>query len=242
MEEDYFNILREDMLANYRGAQTRMAKVERGFVNPMPFSLLTGEAKEYYTSILCFDLVKFSDLTKTGSDNTNAALLLHTVVPTVMKVLSDLRGIIVVSSGDQITSLFGLESREAGIAAKSALQAALYITNFIEHIADRFIGRMLPNGLRCSIGIDQGPVQIAAVGRKGAHSLVPLGPPVHIAQTLHLLAGDNEIRVGENFYKSLEPGFRERFFEETPVDGWPWVSTETSEPYRAYRFVEQEGD
>jgi len=197
-----------------------------------------GEAKAYYTSILCFDLVNFSDLTRTGEDNPNAALLLNTVVPTVMKVLADFQGITVASRGDELTALFGLEGREATGSAKSALQAALYITNFVEHIADRFIGRMLPEGLRCSIGIDQGPVHIAAVGRTGRQTLAPLGSPVHIARNLHLLAGDNEIWVGENFYRSLDGDFRERFFSEAPAQDWPWVSVETGDAYKAYQFVE----
>jgi len=236
--QDYFDILRDDMLANYRAAQNRMAKVENGRISPLPYNLLIGEAKSYYTSILCFDLVRFSDLTKTGSDNPNAAMLLNTVVPTVLKILSDFNGIPVASKGDEITAVFGLESREASSSARSALQAALYITNFIEHIADRFIGRMLPNGLKCSIGIDQGSIHIAAVGRRSINSLVPLGPPALIAQNLHFLAGDNEIWVGENFFNSLDAEFCERFFVEAPVGKWPWVSVDTGEQYRAYRFVE----
>jgi len=236
--QDYFDILRDDMLANYRATHSRMAKVEDGRVSPLPYNLMVGEAKSYFSSILCFDLVRFSDLTKTGSDNTNAALLLNTVVPTVLKVLSDFNGIAVASKGDEITAVFGLEGPDASSSAKSALQAALYITNFIEHIADRFIGRMLPNGLKCSIGIDQGSIHIAAVGRRSINTLVPLGPPAQIAQDLHFLAGDNEIWVGENFFDSLDPDFRERFFIEAPVGKWPWVSVDTAEQYKAYRFVE----
>ncbi len=236
--QDYFDILRDDMLANYKAAQNRMAKIEEGRISPLPSNLLVGEVNRYYSSILCFDLVKFSDLTRTGSDNPNAALLLNTVVPTVMKVITDFNGIVVKSTGDELTALFGLEGREASTAAKLALQAALYITNFIEHIADRFIGRMLPKGLRCSIGIDQGAIHIASVGRRGMNTLVPLGPPVHIAQNLHFLAGDNEIWVGENFYASLEPEFREKFFVEAPVGKWPWISVDTGEQYMAYRFAE----
>lgn len=238
MKEDYFNILRDDMLTNYRHAQSRMDKLGESGMKPVPQALMVGEGREYYTSILCFDLVKFSDLTRTGEDNPNAAILLHSVVPTVLKVLSDFRGISVVSSGDQISSLFGLESREAAGSSKAALQAALYIVNFIEHIADRFIGRMLPPGLRCSIGIDQGPVHIASVGRRGNNTLVPLGPPVHIAHDLHLCAGDNDIWVGENFYRTLDSDFRERYFAEAEVDNWPWVSVHTGETYKAYSFVE----
>jgi class 3 adenylate cyclase len=238
MQEDYFDILRDDMLDNYRHAQARMAKIIEGGLTPVPQTLMVGEGKEYYTSILCFDLVQFSDLTRTGEDNHNAALLLHTVVPTVLKVLSDFHGITVDSSGDQVTTLFGLESREAAGGAKAALQAALYIVNFIEHIADRFIGRMLPRGLRCSIGIDQGPVHIASVGRRGENALVPLGPPVHIARDLHMRAGDNDIWVGENFYRSLDVEFRERYFMEAKVEDWAWISVHTGETYKAYRFVE----
>jgi class 3 adenylate cyclase len=235
---DYFDILRDDMLANYKAAQNRAAKIREGRLNPLPNNLLVGETNEYYTSILCFDIVKFSDLTRTGSDNPSASLLSNTVMPTVMKVLSDFNGITLTVAGDQSTTLFGLEGEAASGGAKSALQAALFITNFIEHIADRFIGKLLPNGLRCSIGIDQGPVHITMVGRSGTKSLVPLGPPVHIAQNLHFLAGDNEIWVGENFYRSLDPDFVNEYLSEAPVGNWPWISTETGEVYRAFRFVE----
>jgi len=236
--EDYFDILRDDMLANFKAAQSRMARIEEGGVSPLPYNLLVGEVNRFYTSILCFDLVNFSDLTRTGTDNPNAALLLNTVVPTVIRAISDFHGITVASSGDEITALFGLEPQEASIAAKGALQAALHIANFIEHIADKFLGRLLPNGLRCSIGMDQGEIHVACVGRRGINTLVPLGTPVHIAKNLHFLAGDNEIWVGENFYNSLDPDFREAFFVEAPVGNWPWTSIETGEVYRAYRFAE----
>ena len=201
--QDYFEILRDDMTSNYQAAQNRMAKVEEGRLSPIPNNLLVGEVNSYYSSVLWFDLVKFSDITKTGADNRSAALLLNTVIPTVIKIICDFNGTMINTSGDQVIAVFGLEEREAVNGAKSALQAALYATNFIEHIADRFIGRMLPNGLRCSTGIDQGPVHISAVGRRGTNALVVLGPPVHIAENLHFLAGDNEIWVGENVYRSL---------------------------------------
>lgn len=236
--QDYFDILRDDMLTNHQSALRRMVKIEQGLLSPLPRNLLLGEANQYYSTILCFDLVKFSDLTKTGNDNPNAALVLNTVVPTVMKVISDFTGAVVTSSGDEITALFGYERREATSGAKSAMQAALYITNFIDHIADRFIGKMLPSGLRCSIGIDQGQIHIVSVGRRSMNTLVPLGPPVHIAKNLHFLAGDNEIWVGENLVNSLEPDFAERFFTEAPVGDWPWISVETQDKYQAYRFVE----
>ncbi|HDS30642.1 MAG TPA: hypothetical protein ENN67_06325 [Firmicutes bacterium] len=238
MKEDYFDTLRDDMMDNYRHAQQRTAKMAESGMTPVPQTLMVGEGKDYFTSVLCFDLVQFSDLTRTGEDNLNAAILLHTVVPTVLKIVADFRGITVVSSGDQLTALFGLESREAAGGAKAALQAALYIVNFVEHIADRFIGRVLPKGLRCSIGIDQGPVHIASVGRRGDNTLVPLGPPVHIARDLHTRAGDNDIWVGENFYRSLDNDFRENYFAQARVDDWPWISVHTGEIYKAYRFME----
>lgn len=236
--QDYFDILRDDMLTNHRAALKRIAKIDKGLLSPLPRNLLVGEVNQYYSTILCFDLVKFSDLTKTGQDNPNAALLLNTVVPTVMKVIGDFTGTVVASSGDEITALFGIERREATAGAKTSLQAALYITNFIDHIADRFVGKMLPSGLRCSIGIDQGQIHIASVGRNNMNTLVPLGPPMHIAKNLHFLAGDNEIWVGENFLNSLDPDFMERFFTEAPVGDWPWISIETRDKYQAYRFVE----
>jgi len=236
--QDYFDILRDDMLVNYKAAQKRITKIEGGKMSPLPHNLLPGETNKYYTTVLCFDIVKYSVLTRTGTDNLNAALLLNSIVPTVMKVFSDFNGITVTSSGDQLTSLFGLESREASTYAKTALRAALYVTNFIDHIASQFIGQMLPHGLRCSIGIDQGPVHITCVGRPGMKTLVPLGPPVHIAKNLHFLAGDNEIWVGENFINSLDAEFVETYFTDANVKSWPWISMETGEAYRAYRFVE----
>jgi class 3 adenylate cyclase len=237
--QDYFDILRDDMLANYKSTQNRMAKIAEGRLSPLPKNLLLGEASSYYSTVVFFDLVNFSNLTRTGADNPNAALLLNTIIPTILKVISDFNGITVTVLGDQVLALFGFETREASTSVNSALQASLYITNFIEHIADRFIGRMLSNGLKCSIGMDQGPLYIASVGRKGNNSLVPLGPPTHIAETLHFLAGDNEIWVGENCYMSLEEEFREKFFREAPTGpSWPWQSTETGETYKAYRFVD----
>jgi len=237
--EDYFEILRDDMLSNYRNTQNRMAKIHEGRINPIPNNLLVGEVNDYYSSVFYFDLVKFSDLTRTGTDNANAALLLNTIIPGVIKVITDFNGIPITVSGDQVAAIFGLEEREAASAAKASLQAALYITNFIEHIADKFIGRMLPKGLRCSIGIDQGHIHIASVGRRGLNVLIPLGPPTHIAENLHFLAGDNEIWVGENFFLSLEPEFRDKFFVDAPTGGsWPWMNVETGESYGAYRFVE----
>jgi class 3 adenylate cyclase len=237
--QDYFDILRDDMTANYKATQARITKIVDGKLSPLPDNLMVGEANSYYTTVLYFDLVKFSALTRTGSDNLNAALLLNTVIPTVLKVISDFNGITVTILGDQVLALFGLEAREAAGSAKSALQASLYITNFIEHLADKFIGRMLPQGLKCSIGMDQGPVHIASVGRRGNHSLVPIGPPTHIAENLHFLAGDNEIWVGENCYLSLEEEFREKFFQEALTGtNWPWMSTETGESYMAYKFVD----
>ncbi len=128
MEEDYFNILSDDMLESYRTAQKRLARIDQGEMSPLPQNLLVGEAKGYFTSILCFDLVKFSDLTRTGEDNLNASVLLHTVIPTVLKVLSDFRGITVESTGDQLAAIFGLEARDAAGSAKAALQAARYTT------------------------------------------------------------------------------------------------------------------
>lgn len=236
--QDYFDILRDDMLANHRSAHKRMMKIEQGTLNPFPRNLLAGEVNEYYSTILCFDLVRFSELTKTGKDNPNAALLLNTVVPTVMKIITDFTGSLITSSGDEITALFGYEKREASSGAKAGIQAALYMTNFIDHIADRFIGQTLNPGLMCSIGIDQGQIHIASVGRQGMSTLVPLGPPMHIAQNLHFLAGDNEIWVGENVINSLDNDFVDRFFTEASVGAWPWVSVGTQEQYKAYRFIE----
>jgi len=97
---------------------------------------------------------------------------------------------------------------------------------------------MLPERLRCSIGLDQGPVHISTVGRSGTTSLVALGPPVHIAQNLHFLAGDNEILVGDNVHQSLEADFRQKFFIPADVGKWPWMSAESGEQYGAYKFVE----
>ena len=236
--DDYFDILRDDMMANYKAVQSRMAKTELGRTNLLPSNLLAGEVKGYYSNVLMFDLVRFSDITKTGRMNSEAAMLINTVVPTVIKVLNDFNGIVLNTSGDQVMAIFGLEPRDAGTSTRSAIQAALYVANFIEHIADKFIGRMLPSGLLCSIGIDQGPIHVTSVGRRGSAGIVALGPPVHIAQNLHFLAGDNEIWVGENVYRSLEPEFGEKFFIPADVGKWPWTSIESGEQYGAFRFVE----
>jgi hypothetical protein len=141
-------------------------------------------------SLLSFDLRKSSELAVRLGPR-KMYCVLHTYMPTVLKVIERVEGDIVGLRGDGAIACFGLvpvgdgQSRVTQEQGETAIKAACRCGDAIVKTLQKVInpvlrtGGMIQDDLRVGVGIDVGEIVATRIGLRGVQELTAYGTPVN---------------------------------------------------------------
>jgi adenylate cyclase len=85
------------------------------------------------------------------------------------------------------------------------------------------------------IGIDVGENAIVQFGYEQQSPIDILGYSMNITSKIMSITGANQVYIGENVYKSLDPVLQHEFHEILISDDrWKYVNYGTDKPYKVY--------
>jgi adenylate cyclase len=226
------------------GLPSRLEDVVAGRVVPALTNIPIGSARSMRAAVLFFDIRGFTGRSSNPDlqQLKTTLLMLDTVIPMVMQVITDHDGYVEKNIGDGVMGIIGAESNDSQ-AANAALAAAMTIFFVLANIANPFLAGLGIPPVSARIGIDLGPLLLARIGLPAGRSeqarsfLTAVGPAANLACKLQQnLASTDEIVVGDLVRNATTSQFVWEFTDITPAGGWPWTYVHDGSVYRAWRF------
>lgn len=188
-----------------------------------------GNARKTRGVILFADIKNSTRLAVKYADAPEKMLFtLNLVVPTLMDVAHYYRGEFEKNTGDGILAYFGVGTITDEDAVAQGLYAAI---DMMEAMRDPVNPELQANGLdpvQITVGADLGDFLVAHIGLQRRESpFVAVGPVANRAAKIQASAIRNEIRVGEDFYKSLWNESRKLFRLVVIPGPWPFQVRKT---------------
>lgn len=193
-----------------------------------------GSAKKMTTSVLFFDIAKFTTTTS-HLPQEYTLYLLNLIIPTVMRIVRHCGGTVEKNTGDGIMAIFGTETLDKTTIAREAIEAALLIKHFmIKDIQDHFSSLGLPD-LNFRIGIDMGELLIARIGYNNNTFLTAVGNAANRASKLQALAETNGICIGESIVHNIHSNLHQYCYQGSD-ESWNWTLQGSNTAYRYFHF------
>jgi adenylate cyclase len=213
----------------------RVQAVTKGLTMPDITAVTIGSAKRMTASVMFFDLKDFTTTTS-RLPNEHTLYMLNLIIPTVMRAITQWRGVIEKNTGDGVMAIFGTETRDESIIATEAFECAMAIKFImLNDIRPVLENHNLP-AMNFRIGIDMGEVLLARIGIVNDSFLTAVGSAANRAAKLQSLADTNGICIGDNLFQNL-PSVVDGHCMVGENESWRWAwAGDNNMPYNFYHF------
>jgi len=136
----------------------------------------------------------------------------------IIRVLSDFRGTIYKSVGDEIIGVFPIPERGWIPTLDDSIRCARYMRDVTKYVVGPTAESIGLPKIQCRIGADYGETQIVDIGVEGIFlSAEILGDVMNTAAKIRGKAQPGEIAIGENLYQLLHASYKLHCEELSPL-------------------------
>jgi class 3 adenylate cyclase len=210
---------------------------------PDESDLRIGGAKRTRGVVLFADIVKSTRLAAKYSQIPEKMLAtLDLVIPTLMDLAGYYRGEFEKNTGDGILAYFGVGIATDQDAAALALDAAVGMMEAVRDLANPVLKTNGLEPVQITIGADLGEFLVARIGLARQQTpIVAVGAVANRAAKIQGSSSPGQVRVGEDFFKTLSKDSRALFTSVNPPTPWPFqVPKTTLEIENERYFAEQD--
>ena len=215
----------------------KLLEVKPGEQMPVEDQVTIGSGRQMEVSVLFLDICGYSNWFNDSYDAQKFVLaVMNIFMAEMMNIVRDRKGEFEKNTGDGLMAYFGCESNDPKECDQHALEAALTMHYFNDHLLTPYLIKNGYEGLKFRIGIDYGKVTIGRVGIPGGmNSFVAIGTTANIACKLLNIAGPGEIVVGQHVKNNLPIGWHQ-FCQSFPQNtGFIYILNNL--PYWAFKYT-----
>ncbi len=216
----------------------KLLDVKPGEQMPVEDQVTIGSGRQMEVAILFLDICSYSSWFNDSYEAQKFVLtLMNVFMAEMMNIIRDQKGEFEKNTGDGLMAYFGCESNDPTTCVKSAVEAALTMHYFNDHLLTPYLNRQgFAEGIKFRVGIDYGKVTIGRVGIPGGmNSFVAIGTTANIACKLLNVAGPGEIIIGQHVRSQLPTAWLQYCQILLQTTGFVYILNNT--PYFAYKYT-----
>lgn len=237
-DKDYLDKMIERTNKRIGTLNQRLLDVKTGQQMPVEDQVTIGSGRQMEVSVLFLDICSYSSWFNDSFEAQKFVLaIMNIFMAEMMNIVRDRKGEFEKNTGDGLMAYFGCDSNGATDSVKSALESALTMHYFNDHLLTPYLlSNGATQGVSFRVGIDFGKVTIGRVGVPGGlNSFVAIGTTANIACKLLNVASPGEIIIGQHVKDNFPASWQQYCHFLPRATGFNYVLNNA--PYWAYRYT-----